>query len=194
MPHALYHSEGLVLGSRHYGEADIVYQLLSPQLGLITALATGARYSKSKLRPHLRELDWARVTLVRGRDIWRLTAAEKGGRLDALLADPTKRAAWARMAALVRRLVRGEEPQPELYNDLLAGLERFGHDTQTPAEIYEQVMVLRLLAHLGYIALPAQLSPWLRAELWQEGSLDLAPGTSAEFLRLINHGLHHSQL
>lgn len=194
MPHHLYHTEGLILGSRYYGEANIVYQILLPDLGLISAIAQGARYAKSKLRPHLRELGHVCLTLVRGKEIWRLTAAESSSRLALLSSDPAKQVVWARIATLLRRLVRGEGQHPELFADLVAGLERFGQDSQTAPEIYEQIMVLRLLAHLGYIALPAVLSPWLAADLWTRGDLQLAPGTSAEFLRLINHGLHHSQL
>jgi DNA repair protein RecO len=194
MPHALYHSEGLILSSRYHGEADIVYQILSPQLGLITALATGARYAKSKLRPHLRELDYAKITLVRGKDIWRLTAAEREERLRAIFAGPEKHAVWARIALLLRRLVRGEEPQPGLFNDLLAGLEHFGSDQIQSTALYEQVLVVRLLAALGYVGSDSEIASWLAPTLWSESDWAVGPETSAVLLRHINHGLHHSQL
>lgn len=193
MSHHLYHTQGLILGAKNYGEANILYQILSPDLGLVGALAQGARYQKSKLRPHLRELDLVRVTLVRGRELWRLTAAESTGLLIPPLAQVEKRAVWARVAKLLLRLVRGEERQAGIYHDLVAGLQALACAPAEQVADYEQLIVLRLLAQLGYVAENQANRAWLASDLWQE-SWTLPAETGAELVNLINKGLEHSML
>lgn len=194
MSHHLYHTEGLILAQRPYGEANLLYQIFSPDLGLVAAMAQGARYARSKLRPHLRELAHARLTLVRGRELWRLTAANQSGILAPVLLRPATRALWARVAGLLLRLVHGEERQPELYQDLIAGLIALGkQDNDKTLATCEQLLVLRLLAHLGYVASDQARGEWLRSDLWQNNDVSVVEDTT-RLLELINHGIAHSQL
>lgn len=194
MSHHLYHTEGLILGQKYYGEADVLYQIFSPDLGLVGALARGARQTRSKLRPHLGVLSQARLTLVRGRELWRLTAAQETGILTPVLSCPATRALWARVAGLVLRLVRGEDHQTGLYYDLVAGLIALvGRDNEAALATHEQLLVLRLLAHLGYVAPSRVNGDWLDPDLWQNRPLSVA-GDEQQLLMLINHGIAHSQL
>ncbi len=194
MPHHLYHTDGLILSAQNYGEANTLYQILSPDLGLVSALAQGARYSRSKLRPHLALLDHVRLTLVRGRELWRLTAAESSRHLQLLRQSPEKLVTWMRIATLLRRLVRGEQRDRELFSDLLVGLGRFSEDNERESATYEQLIVLRLLSRLGYIGSAPTLLPWLAPGLWHERGWSLSPDMATELLRQINQGLEHSQL
>ena len=47
--HHIYHTEGIILGSRNFGEAGKYYYLLTRDLGLVYASAQGVRKMSSKL-------------------------------------------------------------------------------------------------------------------------------------------------
>ena len=48
--HHIYHTEGIILGSRNFGEAGKYYYIFTRDLGMITAGAQGVRKMSSKLR------------------------------------------------------------------------------------------------------------------------------------------------
>lgn len=194
MSHRLHHTEGLILARRNYGEANVFYQILTPNLGLINVGAQGVRYLKSKLRSQLKDLDYVSLTLVRGREMWRLAGAEAGGRLEAVLTQPEKRRVWARVASLVRRLMPGEQGQPELFSDLCSGLEALGEAGPDKLASGELILVLRLLHILGYVKDTSELSPWLARDIWREQNLALGEKQAGQLLVVINSGLAHSQL
>lgn len=197
MSHRLYTTEGLILAAHDYGEANGFYQVLTPDLGLIGASAQGVRHLKSKLRPQLGSLGHAKLTLVRGRQVWRLVGAESSGLLAPVLNEVSKQRAWARVALLVRRLIRGEAADARLYDDLLAGLVVLSKLESARVADFEAIMVLRLLNSLGYVRESVQLMPWLAADLWpSQASLALTlPELERErVISVINYGLEHSQL
>mgnify|MGYP001612832941 CR=1 FL=1 len=194
MSHRLYQTEGLILAAHHYGEANNFYQILTSELGLIGVSAQGVRYLKSKLRLQLRNLDCVNLTLVQGREVWRLTGAQASRRLDGILFQPQRLRVWARVANLVRRLMPGEQAQPELFTDLLCGLEALGEKSLTELDSVEMVIVLRLLHALGYVKSTAELSPWLEADFWSRRALSLEQPESGKIMLVINHSLAQSQL
>ncbi len=48
--HHIYHTEGIILGSKNYGEAGKYYSIFTRDLGMIYASAQGVRKMSSKLR------------------------------------------------------------------------------------------------------------------------------------------------
>lgn len=196
MSHRFYHTEGLILAHRHYGEADTFYQFLSPDLGLVTASARGIRYLKSKLRPQLEVLGHLELSLVRGRDLWRLVAAEKTTWLAPIFACPEKLLVWSRIAGLVRRLVHGEEKNPELFFDLKSGLGVLGQTIlpEAGARLCELALALRLLYRLGYVKNEPALALWLDPDFWRRRDPSSFPDPAQAVTAAINRGLISSQL
>ncbi len=114
-------------------EADRTYTILTRDLGLVRASATGVRKEGSKLRGALEPLVLSEISLVRGKEYWRITSAEV---LRSLAAAPT----LARPLALLQRLVQGEEPHPELFDAVEAHLGA-----------QEETLASHILYHLGYL-------------------------------------------
>lgn len=133
MSYHIYTTKGLVLSAKPLREADRVYSILTRELGLVRATATGVRKEGSKLRGALEPFSLTSVSLVRGKEYWRLTAAELIRRLPA-------EAALARPLALIERLVPGEEAHPELFDAVINELEAG-----------ETKLVGQALFHLGYL-------------------------------------------
>lgn len=168
MSYRLYHTEGFVLGGLNFGEAHRLVYLLTRDLGLVAGVARGVRRPSAKLAGHLTNLCHLYVSLVRGRESWRITTAEKTPLLANIFSSPEKLAVWARLARLLRRLVRGEAPEPNLFREFRAGLvfldrHPLGGEVLTR---YELVMTLRLLYRLGYLDQKTVAAPFLRR--WSE--------------------------
>ena len=130
MAYHLYHTEGIVLGSIPVKESNRFYFVFTRDMGLIGAAAQGVRELKSKLRGHLTEHAPANMTFVRGRDVWRLTAAEECG--TTTFPDVSHQRATIRLATLLRRLLQGEA-RPRGVKRGGGGVFFFPQQKKTPA-------------------------------------------------------------
>lgn len=150
--HHIYHTEGIILGSKNFGEAGKYYYIFTRDLGLVHATAQGVRKMSSKLRYILQDFSYVKIDLVKGRDFWRVTSASKTNTLEELAKMPLNLEIFANVARLLQRLLTGEYPNELLFTDLLSGLSlleklKTGEDLRG----IEAVIVLRILNNLGYI-------------------------------------------
>src|ERR1035437_5747826 len=103
--HHIYHTEGIILGSRNFSEAGRYYSIFTRDLGMISASAQGVRKMSSKLRYVLQDYSYVKVDLVRGKDFWRLTSASKTNKLELLSKRPETFAIFGNISRLLRRLL-----------------------------------------------------------------------------------------
>jgi DNA repair protein RecO (recombination protein O) len=150
--HHIYHTEGIILESRNYREADKYYLIFTKDFGLIYASAQSVRKLSSKLRFVLQDYTYVKIDLVRGKDFWRITSASKTNKLDNLLKDKEVFQIFINISRLLRRLLAGEEPNEILFNNFLKGLLIL-EKTKNKKELgnIEALIVLRILNNLGYI-------------------------------------------
>jgi len=169
--HHIYHTEGIILSSQNFGEAGKYYSIFTRDLGLVRASALGVRKEASKLRGSLEPVVLSKVSLVRGKEFWRLTSAEVIERV-----EPKQCA--LKPLALLETLVQGEDPNPELFEALeqaLCPTLGVGHRAGEE-EKWELGLVSQILYHLGYLK-----KEDLRLE-------------STELIKVLNEGLQQSQL
>ncbi len=191
-----YQLTGLPIAIREIGEADWLLVVITPDQGLIKVVAKGVRLVKSKLRPSLSLWRPVNLTVVKGREIWRLVGAEQVCYFT--LALPAERL-FAKLTVLLLRLVPEEAPAPALYRELKAGLDYFAkfdasHLTQAVAGAGELVLVWRALSALGYAGTANGLSPLLNQGQWNRELLVQAHRARRETAAAINHSLSASQL
>ena len=139
MSYHIYTTKGIVLSERPYQEADRIYSIFTRDFGLIRATATGVRKLESKLRGALEPLTLSNISLVRGKDYWRITSTEFIQKLDHSLE-------LAKPLALLEKLVQGEAAHPELF-DVIQGFV-FKDDK---GENFEIQFVSEILHQLGYL-------------------------------------------
>jgi recombinational DNA repair protein (RecF pathway) len=179
------------------GEAHRTYVLLTRELGLVYARAQGVRFEKSKLRYHLQDYARVSVNLLRGRDIWRITGAADAHHTLAALADhPQRQQLLARIAALLRRLLQGEERNDELtavVESFLNTLVRAEFSRDELAAL-ERVTVLRILASLGYVSDNVAYTPLLARTDYETDVLHTASGMQRTIVTEINRALRESHL
>lgn len=163
MSHHVYTTRGLVLRLRPQKESDRLASIFTRDLGFVTGTARGARSPLSKLSPTLLQYSLVKVSLVKGKHSWRVTtvtllrdiSVELRGRKQALKT-------FAQTLSLVEKLVRGEEKNSELYDELeraaLILLDEVGDDD---LDAWELLTVAKILYHLGYLsreALPSTIA------------------------------------
>ncbi len=153
--HHIYHTEAFVLGSRQFGEDSKVITLYTSSLGLVSARAQGIRKLSSKLRYTLQNYSYAKVDLVRGKEIWRITTAVPLDSNSDILCDASREQIIAKISALITRLVVGEEHNHEIFfliNSLCNTLRTtILLDEKYCAKI-ELFYVARILMTLGYLS------------------------------------------
>jgi DNA repair protein RecO (recombination protein O) len=192
--HHIYHTEGIILGSRNYGEAGKYYSLLTRDLGLVNASAQGVRKISSKLRFVLQDFSYVKVDLVRGKDFWRLTSASKTNKLDGLSQNPISFQIFGNIARLLKRLLAGEYPNRALFADLLNGLHFLEKaKLQTEAENIEIIIVLRILNNLGYIGENIVLKNITKSP-FEENLIFEAGLSRVKILSEINKAIHETHL
>ena len=129
-----------MLSERPVREADRIYTIMTRNLGLVQATALGVRKEASKLRGALEPFVLSKISLVRGKEHWRVTSAEC---IHSLSPTPTV----ARPLVLLEKFVRGEASHPELFDAVEdALLYAKPHD-----EMFEIRLVSQILFHLGYL-------------------------------------------
>ena len=191
--HHIYHTEGLILGSKNYGEAGRYFHIFTRDLGMLYASAQGVRKISSKLRFIMQDLAYVKIDLVEGRDFWRVTSASKTGLLEDSLKRKDTLRIFSNIARLLRRLLAGMEPDAVLFDDLVKGLEVMEGTHSSQLESIEAVIVLRMLYHLGYIGGDRQLldlaqSPFERDLVYE------ASKNRKDVLRGINKALRETDL
>ena len=192
--HELRVCEGIVLGKRGVGEANVLVSILTPDLGLVRAMARSARVEHAKLRYSLEPLTCARFSFVRGKNEWKLTGAEGVVRLTTSTNVARARQA-GRVAKLLLRLIHGEEVAPALYESVREGLGAVLRASETStAESLESILVLKILYHLGYLPHIEELKGFIHADFFSLELAEEAARSRRLLLRAINESLHATGL
>ena len=128
----------IVLESYEQGEHDKAYKVFTREFGLLICQAKSIRKLESKLRAHILPRSVSLITLVQGREVWRLVGAEK---------EETTSLYMYEVTTLLKRFIRGEGSHKKLYDRLILFLS-------CSSSYDEQVMRLLLyyimLVELGY--------------------------------------------
>lgn len=149
MSHTIHTTRALVLGSAPVQDADKLLWLLTEDLGLVFASAKSVREETSKLRYALQDLAQPCVSLVRGRELWRVTGAEEQEKVPL---RSSEREVFGRIATLVRRVM----PIGEVHRDIFVAMYNARGElatVDTHIQSIEHVTVARILYRLGYLPL-----------------------------------------
>jgi len=192
--HHIYHTEGLILGSKNFKEAGKYYYIFTRDLGMLSVSAQGVRKMSSKLRFVLQDFSYVKIDLVRGKDFWILTSASKTNKLENICKNFEALKIFANIGKLLQRLLVGEEANKELFLDLLNGLTILEKTTdKNDLRNVEIIVVLRILSNLGYVGNDEILDNIIKSPF--EDDLIFKVGKSRlKILSEINKALSETQL
>lgn len=150
----IYNTSAIILKSIPFAEADCSYLILTKDFGVIRAEARGVRKIESKLKHHLLEFGDMEVSLVKGKDKWRIANANLTFNFFSLLKyNKEALAVFSRVVSLVLRLVPESEQNENFFNIIRNGFLFLAEQNLTGANLsnFECVIVLKILHCLGYL-------------------------------------------
>lgn len=149
-------TEGIVLRTLRYGEADRILHLYTPHRGRIGAIAKGVRRAKSRFGGRLEPFFHLDLVLYEGRsDLLTVTSAETREAFARLRADMRALDCASRACDAVGRLFDTPDPNPPVFHLLANELALLDADPKTHATQSNQ------LAFRLKLLLAAGLSPQL---------------------------------
>lgn len=77
MAYTMYETKTVIMGVRPIQENDLFLRVFSNLFGYITIVAKGTRKVGSKLRGHIREYSLSTISVVKGKEMFRLTDARE---------------------------------------------------------------------------------------------------------------------
>jgi recombinational DNA repair protein (RecF pathway) len=153
--------------------------------------AKSVREERSKHRYALQLCSHIRVTLVRGKSGWKVTGAEPLQNLYVCMKTREHRAFLRNITVLLKRVIRGETSHMEIFDDVIYACKH----VETFESLYiEQVLSLRILHTLGYVAFHETFTPFLHVSSKDAFSATVLPDVSERAKQSIEHALIQSQL
>jgi DNA repair protein RecO (recombination protein O) len=187
-------TRALVLRTFAFRESDRLVELLSRDCGLVRAVATSAREERSKLRYALEPYTLSEVTLVRGRDVWRIRGAQSE---ESFYRDVAKEKTkvMGNILSLLSRLIAGEEQNRELFDELIVLFSTLKQLELGNEELraFEVIAVLRMLSELGYKIPRPDWQKYLQGSITSDVCQSFLPYRK-EAVTLINEVLAQTQL
>ncbi len=133
-----YVTRAIVLESYDQSEHDRVYKVFTREFGLLICHGKSIRKLESKLRAHILPRSCGLLTLVKGKEIWRLVGAEEEVYDMTYIHEAT---------TLLKRFIRGEGAHKALYDRVMLFLKSAPpYDEQ----IVRLLLYYILLVELGY--------------------------------------------
>ena len=192
--HTQYHTDAYVLKSYPHGESNKTFILLTKDFGLVRAIAQGIRLHKSKLKFSLQDYSKAHVTLIKGKDGWKITTAQPIFNIYSETPNKESFELIVRSFSLLIRLLQGEEENTELYEIINQGiLFLVKNEVDNHLDI-ECVLMLRVLNNLGYISDNKGLTFFTIDNDWNNDYISGIKDERQNALVEINRALKESQL
>lgn len=192
--HHIYHTEGIILGSKNFRESDKYFYIFTRDLGMIYATASGVRKMSSKLRFILQDFAYVKVDLVQGQNIFRVTSASKTNLLEQITKRPETFRIFSNVARLLKRLLAGVEPNQALFTDVLNNLLAIEKiEDKSDLQNAEAIIVLRILNNLGYIGDNENLKDLIKSP-FEESMIFEVSKSRGHILQQINKALKETHL
>ncbi len=200
--HRIYTTKAIIVKSSPVGEANKFYFLLTKDFGFIKAFAQSVRLQQSKLKGHLSDFCVANISLVKGKEIWRITSAEVicqnnflPGR-QAGLKNPGKMEIARNIFSLLLRLLAGEEKNEALFDCIDSFYDFLSQNdlSQDNLKNLETITVLRILYHLGYFKESFDLSKFAENKELSLSSFELFKDKRRLAIKEINLALNETHL
>lgn len=144
-------TEGIVLRSIRYGEADRILQIYTPGDGRLSAIAKGARRTKSRFGARLEPMMRVNLMLRLGKgEISTVSGVETVSAHAGILLSAGAIDCAARACDATSRLLDGPDPHPQAYNLLANTLAALDADPSLGTPATQLAFRLKLLVACGF--------------------------------------------
>ncbi len=185
---------GFIISSRPFAEAGKILSIFTRDLGLVIVVAQGIRLEKSKLRYHVKDYAFGTFSLVRGKEFWRLTNAQESEASRSQVHLGGEVYLNIRIANLLKRLLHGEEPHPELFDCLYSTFNYINNISKEKLPELESLTALRILNLLGYVGDSEMVRQFVSSNSLSEEILASMSVSRLKINGIINSSLQASHL
>ncbi|MBI4036738.1 DNA repair protein RecO [Candidatus Daviesbacteria bacterium] len=140
-------TEGIILKRKNYSESDRILTIFSKNRGKITVLAKGVRKITSRRAGNVELLNRVQIFLHQGKNFLILTEATSIDTYPKIKEDLTLSTYAYHIIELMDRLTAENQPNLDLYNDLVEVLNRL---SDSPRQILIRAFEVRILSNLGF--------------------------------------------
>lgn len=191
MAYQTYITEAIVCGSWNRNTADKSILLFAREAGMVYVQAKSVRKEISKQRYALQDASHIRATLIRGKTGWKIAGAESIKSLYACAHTREARAFLRDTLLLLRRVIHGEVPHQDIFDDVHEVLEV---SALYPLKLLERVLFMRILYILGYVIPISEYSYVFQKEFPFAHISIITDRDSEKFEQIIKNALIQSQL
>jgi DNA repair protein RecO (recombination protein O) len=191
-----YHTEGFILESLNFGEANKLFLIFTKDLGLLKATAKSVRESRSKLRYGLTNYSISSLSVIRSKKGWRITGATSFFNVYFTLRNSQQKVLFLKLFTLLKRLMPEEEPSPLLFDNILESYQYLLNNNldEQQSKNLECLMVLKLLKSLGYLGSKGRWQSLIETPGLNPVALRAFTPFREKAVRHINQSLKESQL
>lgn len=197
MAHHIYQTDAFILNGINVGDSNRYIDIFTRDMGFVRASAQGARHEKSKLRYSLQNYTYSFFSLVRGREIWRITGASYVHNTFYDLAhNNLKNILCTRIFSVLRRLLHGEEKNEFLFEIIVSFIDFLKNNELSSSNLkyLESLVILRILHSLGYISNENRFSEFLEDTNFNMLLLENIGNIEKYAMKEINQALEASHL
>lgn len=203
MSHHIYQTKAFILDSREIGEANRSISLFTLDLGLINGVAQGIRLLKSKLKASLQDMSFSKIAVVRGREVWRVTSAEKLISLNDQRIPIRIRRILLEIFFFLKRLLPEETKHEDIFNSIsklcafLMNKENMKIVSKKDCENIKIIAKLRILQSLGYGSdeeFVRQFAEPSKIEIWDFETIQKVNNLEKDLQKHIDEALRQSHL
>lgn len=163
---------------------------------MLYAYAKSARENRSRLRYSLEPGTNIDASLIRGRYEWRLASARE--RSKPPVEHEEARLLRARTLRLIRRMVRGEESNDDLYgviDAIFAGLSQsYSKEEWSGFELLSVLRILSSLGYLGNVHVPPEVQALIAHSGYEAPALQTVHEKRLPLVAAVNEALKASHL
>jgi DNA repair protein RecO len=198
MSHHIYQTRAFIIDSIDTGEANKLLTIFTEDLGLMRVAAQGVRLMKSKLRPSIQNYSFSKVSLVKGKEYWRLTNADKLISLYDKRIPLLTRKFMIRVLLFIRRMTPVDVKHSEIFK-LIADLYTFLLEhkvfvSEDNIDSIECLSTLRILDMLGYGNDNVELKALSSGVEWNEEIINQSTPLKVQIETHIRSALESSHL
>ena len=144
-------TEGIVLKTQKYGEADLIVTFLTPDRGIISAFAKSPRKTKSRFGSSLEPLTHSNISLWgKEQSLAKLTQSDIINSFQQIRDHYNDFVSISKLIEILLALTPAESPNQKLFSFFLNILQFIKSSDQESKEALHLISRIRLLAIIGY--------------------------------------------
>ncbi len=144
-------TEGIVLKTQKYGEADLIVTYLTPDRGIISAFAKSPRKTKSRFGSSLEPLTHSKISLWgKEQSLPKLTQSDIIHSFQKIRESYNDFVSVSKLSEILISLTPSESPNKKLFSFFLNILQFISSSEQPSKESLHLISRIRLLAIIGY--------------------------------------------